>query len=136
MPKNGLEDMLWTTDLSLVRPSTTKQNNVIPTFPRLLITLPAPTARIQHLCPQFCYKTNKKFCKSKTEWIFSIYYGGKRKGTVGFIRLLILRNKLDKYLFLRIKCCIVYKRTSFCEKDRRDNEMCYIYTTHKLEVKC
>lgn len=44
MPKSGLEDTLWTTDLSLVRSPTTMQSDVIPTFPRLLITIPAPIA--------------------------------------------------------------------------------------------
>lgn len=44
MPKSGLEDTLWTTDLSLVRSPTTKQSDVTPTFPRPFITLPAPTA--------------------------------------------------------------------------------------------
>lgn len=44
MPKNGLEDTLWTTDLSLVKSPTTKQSDVTPTFPKLFVTLSAPTA--------------------------------------------------------------------------------------------
>lgn len=101
MPKNGLGDMLWITDLSLVRSPTT-QSDVIPTFPRLLITLPAPTAYPAHLCPQFCYK-NKSFVRVKQNEYF-LYYGKYTQSIVGFTQPLV--EKLREYLptlMLRIR---------------------------------
>lgn len=62
MPKNGPGDTLWMTDLRL----SGLQSDVTPTFPSLLITLSAPAAYPAPMST-FCYKNNKKSCKSKTE---------------------------------------------------------------------